>query len=299
MAENLGQVDIILKPDMSAMAAAQKQATAAFSGAAPPGKVGPPNMPGVPGTGGGSPGAPGGMGGGKGPTGASKAGGLGGLSKWMKGGLIGAGIFVAFKALSKITNTLLNGFDQFAKRMAGFNPNLAMANVTSFVRKLKRDMSMAKAIGADYLELTKLKEDLFDSLQPFKELWATIKIHVMKAFVQALQLAVDALLFLAQAISALLKFILMLMQAIMEMANWFSSWFMGWEVLPPGGVFSLIGALLNSMIISIDELVEEVKKGRDEDREIEMNAELTRSLEKLSNRSWEFGKQIPGGGYNP
>ena len=282
MAESLGQVDIVLKPDASAL-------KAVGGGMMGKGK----GIGGLAAAGGAVAGGAliGGRGGG-GPEGKSR-----GMGKVLKTALVATGIFVGFKLLKGAISGFLTQFDAFAEKMAGFNPHMAMASVTKFTGQLQRDLSMASRIGKQYLEYVQMQEEVKNIFQPIKEMWAVIKIGAMKLFMKTVRWAAEAIegiiMSILEGLAAGSMFIRNLKNVILQIVYPFMS-MDTWKDLEKA-----LNKFEDEIQGAAAEILKELKNKRDDDDEKFNNEMMMKSLEHLTDKRWMWKHQIPGGGTAP
>ena len=170
MAENLGQVDIVIRD--------------ASGGGG-----------GVPGGGGGG-GVPGGGGGGGGAAAAAGGSMLGKVKGFITkhpivvGALVALGtVTIAIKKVTKVLKSWDSEFDTMLKSFAAFNADIARYQAMRSVKDIVTTIQENKIFGQTTLELAKLKDQISSNLKPMKTMGNLFKANFLKVFYEDLEVA--------------------------------------------------------------------------------------------------------------
>lgn len=291
MAENLGQIDVVIKNDSQSLPA--------------PGQT--PGGQGGGGQGGGEPGGPGFPGVGTGVM-AGRAMGMGigkgalllGAAGLLIGGL-GVAVAMTIKTLKKWTSELANT----TKRLAHLNSNAALAGVIEEFGEFRRNLSLGRVLGPTMLSVARLRDRIQDNLQPLKETYALLKAKAVENFMALIVVVTKRLGQLGGVLESITSFLTETFDSLMTMISKIGrSLFMyGRSLGLAGDVLGLtqMGYTLTKIVELMDALRSEMKdakedaRSKDEFEEAKLaNAELLSSLQQLTGGFWRHDTQTIG-----
>ena len=278
MAENLGQIDVVIKNDSQGIRA--------------PGQ------------------APGGQGGGglglpiaKAGRGAGGMGALGavGLAAGLGIAAFAAGIVTAIKKLQSWSNELANT----TKKLSFLNTQAALAGVIEEFGEFRRNLQMGRVLGPTMLSVARLKDRIQDNLQPLKEMFALLKAKAVENFMALIVVVTKRLGELATGLKLLIDFITQIFNEFMMFVSKLgTALFMYGQSLGLAGDLTGItgfGALLMKIVELLDLLRGEMKdakedaRSRDEFEEAKLaNADLMGQLQQLTGGFWRHDTQVIG-----
>lgn len=300
MAENLGQIDVVVKSDN------QRINLPGGAGGATSGFIGPP-----------TPDALRKGGGGAGAAEAVIAGSMieGMLTKF--GGVAKAlGIFgiavggaiaiyaVLAKALTTIIKTLVKWDRQTQKLITGFaslNGSAALALSIKSLGDFGRSLREAKALGPMLLSMQRAREGFSNVKSALGAAFNAIKITVLEVFFKAMSKLLTPLVDAFGGLEGLTKAARICTLALLDMASTFTtaiSWISKIASWVPGGGGPALGALGDlglNISKKIDEAIAEVKRGNDnaalkDDMAAlrEANGQLMAHLEHMTSGKWRY-----------
>ncbi len=286
MAENLGQIDVVIKDDSRGLRV-PGQAPGGQGGAEPGG----PGLPFV---------APGGA------TAGRAAGGMGalgavGLAAGLGIAAFTAGIVTAIKKLQSWSNELANT----TKKLSFLNTQAALAGVIEEFGEFRRNLRMGRVLGPTMLSVARLKDRIQDNLQPLKETFALLKAKAVENFMALIVVVTKRLGDLAIGLQLVVDFITQTFNEFMMFVSQLgTALFMYGQSLGLAGDLSGItgfGALLIKIVELLDQLRGEIKdtkedaRSRDEYEEAKLaNSELMSQLQQLTGGFWRHDTQVIG-----
>lgn len=269
MAENLGQVDVVIR-----------DATGGGGG----GIAGPRGVRGGKGGGGGA-----GMG-----AGMAVGGGMGGIKGFISKHPVGAAlvaaagiITVAFKMASKTIRKWDQEMSQLQKRIAAFNADAAMGEITLMLGNMRRTMGEAGIFGKTTRRLSEMKDRIADNIQPLKVMFQAFKLGILQSFFTV----VEAISIVLNKIVGWLLSVWDTVGPAMSGASKATGWgLMG--VMPGMGLLNLI---LAEGIDGITKHLEDIKRVMDKDYDLqsvkEANQMMLSGMNHLTAGAWTYQNQ--------
>ena len=279
MAENLGQIDVVIKNDSQTLSTP----TVGPSGGGEPG--GPNALPGAART-------------------ASQGGFGGGLTRGIGFAALGAGL--ALGALALAAGMATKKFQKWdgqievlTSQLAYLSSHAAMAGVIKQMGTFRRDLKAASILGPTIMNIARLKEAVKDNLHPLKMFFANLKAEVVENVWAAFVLATENMD----------SFVIALEKATEYLTDNFTDPKTHFEPMVENvhddslwGIFrGSMNFALGVIAVKTSELVEEVKKTKEEIKERDMHAEarehngnLLRTLEQLTSNQWTYSTQMAG-----
>ena len=267
MAENLGQVDVVIR-----------DATGGGGG----GIAGPRGVRG--GKGGG-----GGMG-----AGMMAGGGMGGIKGFISKHPVGAAlvaaagiITVAFKMASKTIRKWDQEMSQLQKRIAGFNADAAMGEITLMLGNMRRTMGEAGIFGKTTRRLSEMKDRIADNIQPLKNMFQAFKMGIL-----------DTFFMIVEAISIVLNKIAVWLLSVWDTvgpAMSGASKAVGWGLMGVMPGMGLLNLILAEGIDGITKHLEDIKRVMDKDYDLqavkEANQMMLSGMNHLTAGAWTYQNQ--------
>jgi len=292
MAENLGKIDVVIKNDAQALKTPR------------PGQGGMPQVPGMPG----QPGE----GGGRGPGAIlpqprMPRGGIGkaALGLGIAGIAVGAFAFALNKAAKKLGKWGME-IEATTVRLSYLSSQAALAGVIKQLGQFNRDLKTAKILGPTILSIARLKEAVKNNIQPFKDLFASLKAKVVENFMAILVLVTDALKGLLPVLVEGLKkaadstgiFAARAAQAARGLAN---AMLNVHPDVPGSSWIQSLGVMLGGVNHAIEEVSKELADIKADSREKneydaanEANGMLLAHLQQLTGGQWNYATQVAG-----
>lgn len=286
MAENLGQIDVVIKNDSQSLPA-PGQAPGGQGGGEPGG----PGLPGV-GVGGAFPGRP--------------AAGLGAGAIAIGAGVLAIGALagaaaLAVKKLKSWTGELANT----TKRLAYLNSYAALSGVIEEFGELRRNLSLGRVLGPTMLSVARLKDRIQDNIQPLKEIFALLKAKAVENFMALMVVITKRLGEFSEIITVVVK---VLQEAFNQFMTFIAK--LGTALFMHGQSLGFIGdmtgitgagAALMGLVQFVEKILKEIKDAKEDERvrdeyeEAKLeNAELMTQLQQLTGGFWRHDTQTIG-----
>jgi hypothetical protein len=268
MAENLGQVDVVIR-----------DATAGGGG----GMTGPRGIPG-------------GRGGGGGTNIIAPGGGMGAIKGFISKHPVGAALIaaagvmtVAFKMASKTIRKWDQEMSQLQNRIAAFNADAVMGQLVLQLGNMRRTMGEAGIFGKTTRQLSEMKDRIADNVQPLKNMFQAFKLGILESFFRVVE-----------AISIVLNKIVGWLLSIWEtvgpgMAAYSRG--SGWAMMalnPVGGLLNLIIAEgFDGVTKHLEDIKNQMAKDYDLQSVRDANQMMLSGMEHLTAGAWTYQHQKP------
>lgn len=279
MAENLGQIDVVIKNDSQTL----PTPTVGPGGGGEPG--GPSTLPGAART-------------------ASQGGFGGGLARGIGFAALGAGLALGALTLSaglaaKRFQKWDSQIETLTSQLAYLSSHAAMAGVIKHMGALNRDLQAARILGPTIMNIARLKEAVRDNLHPLKMFFANLKAEVVENVWASLVVLTEKMGDFSIALEDATSY---LSETLSDPKTHFGNML---DYVNDDSLFGMfMGSmhfLFGSIAVHVQEIVNEVKKTKEEIKNKDMyeeaklqNSEILSQLQQLTGGFWRHDSQIIG-----
>jgi len=243
---------------------------------------------------------------------------MGKMGKFATGlGVATVAVLAVKKAFDTVVNAIKKFFatmqrwdsetQQLISQLAALSGQAAMASAITAIGDFNRQMEKAKALGPMLLEMTRAREGFANVKNALDTAFGAIKITVLEVFFKTIEKLIQPLVDAFGGVDGLANAARLCTIAVLQLASDFI-WAGGWLVkiisMVPGvggPALGMVGDIGITISKKIDEAIAEVKRGNDEEglrNDIaqlqDANGNMMAMLEHMTSGMWRHNTQVRG-----